>query len=276
MKIIDFYNNPEDADVQIKVGEKIIHAHRIFLKRASPVFEKGLTISMQENIKGVFEFPDRDPAVVEIIIKHIYGFELRMDQVNAAVYFDVISFADFLCMDKLLNKIVEGDIPTDAALTDLIHCAYLYSSDVLMMRAVRRCDMMIQLERDHEKMAKCLMLIPEGEYNMFRDNWIGDNHPLDILLLFDCYYANQNGHNYQEAFDILSKFIQEISFEMLDAPSLLRVTQFPIIQDTPSLIHLLQCLRRVKLGINPLRLSDKSDKSDDKSREELEAILLSI
>lgn len=244
----EFYNNAEDADIKIIIGDKIIHAHKVFLKHASAMFKGGLSHAMKEHNSGVFEFIGRDPAAVEIAIKWMYGIKDDMKSATASTYFESLSIANYLCMDKFTSELITGFIPEDASVIDIIHCAHLYSSVALMTRAVHRCNGRLDDWSDREAMGKELTELSLDKYEEFRKAWIRSNHPFITIFMFDCYYAEASGDNIHESIDVLNRFIHTIPFEKFDVASLSSAFDFPLVRDFTMLTHMLLCLQRVRQG----------------------------
>jgi hypothetical protein len=244
MNFKNLYDNPEDSDIIIKVGDKNIYAHKIILKHASPVLKAGLSGVFKETDEGCFEMVDHTPAAVKTALKYAYGFTISCYGMNAIEYFDTLATANYLEMKPLLNDIIMGPIPDDAELVHIIQCAYLYDSEDLMKRAVMICEKNIKKEgivKTTENFAE----LGVNEYKLFREKWI-NYKPMHLLCALDCYYSDINADSEVEKTNMLALFIPDIRFHEIHPDALKTLFNAPIIKNSDVIKHLLESIHKVK------------------------------
>ncbi|THZ67973.1 hypothetical protein D6C86_00231 [Aureobasidium pullulans] len=68
------FNNPQDSDIILKVGETQFYAHRVVLRMWSPFFKRALNSQFSVAKSAIFDLGDEDsPENVEGMLKHMYG-----------------------------------------------------------------------------------------------------------------------------------------------------------------------------------------------------------
>ncbi|THW29039.1 hypothetical protein D6D23_01417 [Aureobasidium pullulans] len=89
------FNNPQDSDIILKVGETQFYAHRVVLRMWSPFFKRALNSQfsgVQVAKSAIFDLGDEDsPENVEGMLKHMYG----------TTYMPSIPKSTFDCIDLL-------------------------------------------------------------------------------------------------------------------------------------------------------------------------------
>jgi hypothetical protein len=247
MNFANLYNDPTDSDIKIKVGDKLIHAHKVFLKNGSAMLKGGLSTYMKEYSTGVFEFPDRDPTAVETAIKWMYGVDISASY-SAGEYVEMLSIAHYLQMDALLKKLLNGFIPNDILISELIQLAYLYDSETLYARIVSRCQQRSKTVDDRITVAKELAELDIDEYTEFRNHCINDKLPTFTLFLYDCHYTAANSETQSEAMEIMNRFISNIMFDKMDEQCLALCLDLPVVRDSPIFTHMLLCISRNQIS----------------------------
>lgn len=252
MDFQDLYDNKEDSDIIIKIGTKIIYAHKIILKKKSAMFRSNTL--WKENQTGVFEFSSCDPQAIEVAIKWIYGIKTNI--LNTDAFCEIISIANYLQMTDFLNELTTGPIPSSVTFIDLIQLSRLYNSQLLMNRALNKCKSELKsVDKIAELICKNLSI---DEYEAFRSQWIIKCYSPYALFFFDCRFASANSDSHLEAVEVLNRFIPSISFHTLNASSLKSIQEFPIIRDAPAIKHILSCLIEVKQNINEKKMIEVS------------------
>ena len=71
------------TDVAVAAGGQTFRAHRVVLAAASPVFLCMLDGGMREAREAAVELRDADPAVVELLLRHIYGGAIEVPLAQA-------------------------------------------------------------------------------------------------------------------------------------------------------------------------------------------------
>ncbi|TIA23452.1 hypothetical protein D6C80_00655 [Aureobasidium pullulans] len=68
------FNNPQDSDIILKVGETQFHAHRVVLRMWSPFFKRTFNSQFSVAKSAIFDFCDEEsPFIVNMMLKHMYG-----------------------------------------------------------------------------------------------------------------------------------------------------------------------------------------------------------
>ncbi|KEQ86982.1 hypothetical protein M438DRAFT_388850, partial [Aureobasidium pullulans EXF-150] len=70
----DVFDNPQDSDIILKVGETQFYAHRVVLRMWSPFFKRALNSQFSVAKSAVFDLGEDDiPEHVEEMLKYMYG-----------------------------------------------------------------------------------------------------------------------------------------------------------------------------------------------------------
>ncbi|THZ89099.1 hypothetical protein D6C84_00391 [Aureobasidium pullulans] len=68
------FNNPQDSDIILKVGETQFHAHKVVLRMWSPFFKRTFNSQFSVAKSAIFDFGDEEsPFIVSMMLKHMYG-----------------------------------------------------------------------------------------------------------------------------------------------------------------------------------------------------------
>ncbi|THZ13005.1 hypothetical protein D6C91_08125 [Aureobasidium pullulans] len=68
------FNNPQDSDIILKVGETQFYAHRVVLRMWSPFFKRTFNSQFSVAKSAIFDFGDEEESFwVSVMLKHMYG-----------------------------------------------------------------------------------------------------------------------------------------------------------------------------------------------------------
>ncbi|THZ49378.1 hypothetical protein D6C90_03530, partial [Aureobasidium pullulans] len=67
------FNNPQDSDIILKVGETQFYAHRVVLRMWSPFFKRTFNSQFSVAKSAIFDFGDEEESFwVSVMLKHMY------------------------------------------------------------------------------------------------------------------------------------------------------------------------------------------------------------
>ncbi|XP_033212198.1 protein roadkill-like [Belonocnema kinseyi] len=70
-------NNQKYSDIDIQIGDKTYHAHKLILGTRSPVFDRMFSHNMAETISGVVKIEDTEPEIFYQVLRFIYTNEFE-------------------------------------------------------------------------------------------------------------------------------------------------------------------------------------------------------
>ncbi|RGB24677.1 hypothetical protein C1646_803797 [Rhizophagus diaphanus] len=109
--ISSMLNNSDDFNVIIQVGEnnniKEFRAHSIILRARCPYFKSALSSEwiIRRNDMIMFNKPNINPTVFEMVLKYIYMGELNLTKYQVENILDLLVASDELLLEELFNRI---------------------------------------------------------------------------------------------------------------------------------------------------------------------------
>ncbi|XP_006819299.2 kelch-like protein 24 [Saccoglossus kowalevskii] len=79
-KLHEMQQEKTNTDVELKVNNELIEAHRVLLAACSPYFTAMFTSNMKESLERVVEVRNIDDSIMEKLIKYMYTGEIEMDE----------------------------------------------------------------------------------------------------------------------------------------------------------------------------------------------------
>ena len=256
MNFSEFYNDPRFSDVQIKIGEKTIYAHKILLMVSSPVLRLMLLNSMKESNSRVIELKEHSFNSIECAIRWMYEWSNGDDfqhSITRDEFIDYIAVADFLQLNNDYYYTLCDLYPDDCSIAELIRCAHLYDFSSILMDHIISIIYEDSISYDgksngDEKISfgkdiiDQLIQLDLDEYIRFRKRWLDDegenihspqsnsrqlNFKLTSIFEADCFYCSSTIKDPIEARHQLSQFIKDIKFNKITSD----ISNFPIVCD---------------------------------------------
>ncbi|XP_044575299.1 speckle-type POZ protein B-like [Cotesia glomerata] len=119
----NLYENKENCDITIIVGNTRFKAHKLILSVRSPVLAAAFTHDMIEKKSNEVSIPDIDPEIFEKVLRYIYTGQVSDQEVvaarllEAADKYQLLSLKK-LCEEALMRSSNRGNIVEIVALAD--------------------------------------------------------------------------------------------------------------------------------------------------------------
>jgi BTB/POZ domain len=101
-----YFNDAAFSDVTFKAKlddeEKTFYAHKVVMASASPWFETLFTNGMKETFSNEITLADTDPATFEFVLRHCYGMEFGINDIEQAE--SIVVLSDRFGIDRLKEE----------------------------------------------------------------------------------------------------------------------------------------------------------------------------
>lgn len=101
-----YFNDEAFSDITLVAKlddkEKTFHAHKVVMAASSPWFETLFTNGMKETYSNEITLADTDPAVFEKVLRHCYGMEVDIIDIQQAE--KIVVLADRFGIDGLKEE----------------------------------------------------------------------------------------------------------------------------------------------------------------------------
>ena len=132
----EYWNNEKFSDVQLKVEDKVLYAHKIVLASKSPFFSAMFKHNMLENIENVVCIKDVSHNVLKEVIRFMYSGRienldnLAFDLLTAAEQFVLLDLKK-MCESNLCKKISFNNV------IEMLKVADLYKANNLKKNSMQ-------------------------------------------------------------------------------------------------------------------------------------------
>nr|XP_015927714.1 speckle-type POZ protein B-like [Parasteatoda tepidariorum] len=130
------FSDKSTSDVQMKVGEEILQAHRSILSARSPVFRAMFKPDMVEGKAEIVEIKDVNTEAFKSLINYIYCDEIdQLDYEKAKNLLIVADLYEVLRLKDMCASILMSEI-TDKNAVEIVSLAETYSHNGLKLFAI--------------------------------------------------------------------------------------------------------------------------------------------
>jgi hypothetical protein len=101
-----YFNDAAFSDItliaKLDDKEKTFYAHKVVMASSSPWFETLFTNGMKETYSNEITLADTDPAIFELVLRHCYGIEVDITDMQQAE--NIVVLSDRFGIDRLKEE----------------------------------------------------------------------------------------------------------------------------------------------------------------------------
>ena len=127
-----YFNNSKFSDVDIKVGRKMLHAHKVILSSKSPVFAAMFEHDMMENRLNIVKIQDLSYEVLKKMLNYMYTGEVDLKDISLLAAAEKYELLDLKrkCELQLCEEINQNNV------LEYLKYADLYNADNLKKKTI--------------------------------------------------------------------------------------------------------------------------------------------